>query len=169
MNIILCGMMGVGKTTVGLKISELSGRTWYDTDELIAHKHGKISDIFEYYGEEHFRMLETEIVKKLYKEDNLIISTGGGLVLRNENNAMLKENGKIVFLRAKKETLISRVKIYDDSRPLLQGKEKAIAKKLDELLEKRTPVYESVADFVVDVDDKSVVKIAKEIIALFKE
>ena len=97
MNIVLCGMMGSGKTTIGIKIAELTGRRWSDTDGVIADKHGKISDIFEYYGEAHFRKLETEIVKELVKQDGLVISTGGGLVLKKENNALLQENGKIVF------------------------------------------------------------------------
>ena len=74
MNLILCGMMGAGKTTIGIKIAELTGRRWYDTDGLIVDKYGKISDIFEYYGEAHFRKLETEIVKDLAKKDDLIIS-----------------------------------------------------------------------------------------------
>ena len=86
MNLILCGMMGAGKTTIGIKIAEITGRRWYDTDELIVDKYGKIADIFEYYGEPHFRKLETEIVKELAQKDGLVISTGGGLVLKKENN-----------------------------------------------------------------------------------
>ena len=62
MNIVLCGMMGSGKTTVGIRISELTGMRWYDTDDLITQKYGKISDIFEFYGEARFRELESEIV-----------------------------------------------------------------------------------------------------------
>lgn len=101
MNIILCGMMGVGKTTVGVEIAKQTGRRWYDTDQMIVDRYGKISDIFEYYGEEYFRRIETDIVKELAKKDNLVISAGGGLVLKSENNALLQENGKIVFLRAR--------------------------------------------------------------------
>ena len=82
MNVVLCGMMGAGKTTVGIQIAELTGRRWYDTDGVIVDKYGKISDIFEYYGEAHFRKLETEIVKQFSTQDNLVISTGGGLVLK---------------------------------------------------------------------------------------
>ena len=119
MNLILCGMMGAGKTTIGIKIAEYTGRRWYDTDGVIVDRHGKIADIFEYYGETHFRKLETEIVKELSQKDNLVISTGGGLVLKNENNALLKENGKIVFLRASIETLAERLHV-DGTRPLLQ-------------------------------------------------
>ena len=109
MNLILCGMMGSGKTTVGIKIAEITGRRWYDTDGCIVDKHGKISDIFEYYGEAHFRKLETEVVKELAKQDELIISSGGGLVLKEENNKLLQENGKIIFLRASLDTLLKRL------------------------------------------------------------
>ena len=165
MNLILCGMMGAGKTTIGIKIAELTGRRWYDTDGLITDKHGKISDIFEYYGEAHFRKIETEIVKDLAQKDDLVISTGGGLVLKKENNALLQENGKIVFLRASLDTLAHRLKVNGE-RPLLQTSTENLRDRLARLLKERTPVYEHVADFVVDVDGKNPEDIAKEIIAL---
>ncbi|MBR2375989.1 MAG: shikimate kinase [Clostridia bacterium] len=165
MNLILCGMMGAGKTTIGIKIAEITGRRWYDTDGLIVDKHGKISDIFEYYGEAHFRKLETEIVKELVKQDGLVVSTGGGLVLKTENNALLQENGKIVFLRATLDTLSKRLKV-DGERPLLQTSTENIRQRLERLLRERTPVYEHVADYIVDVDGKTPETIAKEIVAL---
>ena len=163
MNLVICGMMGAGKTTIGIKIAELTGRRWYDTDGVIVDRHGKISDIFEYYGEAHFRKLETEIVKELAQKDNLIISTGGGLVLKTENNTLLQENGKIVFLRATLETLAKRLKV-DGNRPLLQTSTESIRYRLERLLKERTPVYEHVADYIVDVDGKTPEAIAKEIV-----
>ena len=168
MNLILCGMMGAGKTTIGIKIAEISGRRWYDTDGLITDKYGKISDIFEYYGEAHFRKLETEIVKELVKQDGLVISTGGGLVLKKENNALLQENGKIVFLRATLDTLSKRLKV-DGTRPLLQTSTESIRDRLAKLMKERMPIYEHVADFVVDVDEKTPETIAEEIINLVKK
>lgn len=165
MNLILCGMMGAGKTTVGIKVAELTGRRWYDTDGLIVDKYGKIADIFEYYGEAHFRKLETEIVKDLAKMDDLIISTGGGLVLKKENNAVLQENGKIIFLRASLDTLSKRLKV-DGERPLLQTSTESIRDRLEKLMKERTPVYEHVADYIVDVDGKTPEEIAQKIIAL---
>ena len=165
MNVILCGMMGAGKTTIGIKIAELTGRRWYDTDGLIVDKYGKISDIFEYYGEAHFRRLETEIVRELVKKDHLVISTGGGLVLKKENNELLQENGKIVFLRATLETLAKRLKV-DGERPLLQTSTENIRDRLARLMKERAPVYEHVADYVVDVDGKAPEEIAKEIVAI---
>lgn len=167
MNVILCGMMGAGKTTIGIKIAERTGRRWYDTDGLIVDKYGKISDIFEYYGEPHFRKLETEIVQKLVENDNLVISTGGGLVLKNENNVLLKKNGKIVFLRASLATLAQRLHV-DGTRPLLQTSTENIRDRLERLLKERAPVYEHVADYIVDVDNKTPERIAEEIVALFQ-
>ena len=163
MNLVLCGMMGSGKTTIGIKIAELTGRRWYDTDGVITDRHGKISDIFEYYGEAHFRDLETETVKELAQKDALVISTGGGVVLKNENCEALQANGKIVYLRASVETLANRLKT-DDSRPLLQTAE-SISIRLERLMEQRAPIYERVADCIIDVDGKSPEQIAMEIIA----
>ena len=163
MNLILCGMMGAGKTTIGIKIAEITGMRWYDTDGVIVDKHGKISDIFEYYGEAHFRKLETEVVKELAPMDNLVISTGGGLVLKSENNALLKQNGKIVFLRASHETLARRLHV-DGTRPLLQTSTESIRDRLSRLMKERMPIYEHVADFVVDVDGKTPEQIAREIV-----
>ena len=167
MNVILCGMMGAGKTTIGIKIAEITGRRWYDTDGVIADKYGKISDIFEYYGEAHFRKLETEVVRELAKKDNLILSTGGGLVLKAENDKLLKENGKIIFLRASLETLAKRLKV-DGTRPLLQTSTESIRDRLAKLMAERAPIYESVADAVVDVDDKTPEENAREIVELVK-
>ena len=163
MNLILCGMMGVGKTTVGVEIAKQTGRHWYDTDALITEKYGDIAEIFFNKGEGYFRQLETEIVKKLVREDNLVISVGGGLVLSKENVTLLKQNGVIVFLRARVETLLARLQ-GDTDRPLLQT-EDALQNRIQALLSERMPTYESVADFTVDVDEKTPEKIAQEIVS----
>ena len=167
MNIVLCGMMGVGKSSVGVRIAELTGRMWYDTDVVITDRHGRISDIFEYYGEPHFRALETEIVRELSGKDKLFISTGGGLVLKPENSELLKQNGRIFFMRATFETLLKRVRA-DETRPLLKNTGKT-AEALGKLLAERTPIYEHVADYIVDTDGKSVDEVAREIVRLAGE
>lgn len=167
MNIVLCGMMGVGKSSVGVRIAELTGRMWYDTDVVITDRHGRISDIFEYYGEPHFRALETEIVRELSGKDKLVISTGGGLVLKPENSELLKQNGRIFFMRATFETLLKRVRA-DETRPLLKNTGKT-AEALGRLLAERTPIYEHVADYIVDTDGKSVDEVAREIVRLAGE
>ena len=68
MNIVLCGMMGVGKTSVGIRLAELTDRRWYDTDVMITDRHGRISDLFEFYGEPYFRSLETQITRELSEQ-----------------------------------------------------------------------------------------------------
>ena len=161
MNIILCGMMGVGKTSVGVKIAEFTGRRWFDTDVVISDRHGSISDIFEFYGEAHFRALETDVVRELSVLDGLVISTGGGLVLKPENSELLKKNGKIFFMRASFETLLKRVRA-DENRPLLKDMGKT-SETLGILLTQRTPIYERVADHIIDTDGKSVEEVAREI------
>jgi len=167
MNVILCGMMGVGKTTVGNKIEEITGRKCYDTDALIVERYGEITDIFQTHGEAYFRALEGEIVKELAVKDNLVVSTGGGLVLRDENVALLKEKGKIIFLRAKIQTLEARLQA-DKSRPLLQNAI-SLQQRLQKLLKERTPVYQRVADYIVDVDEKTPEQLAEEIGRLMGE
>ena len=165
MNIILCGMMGSGKTTVGIRLSELTGMRWYDTDDLIVDKYGRIADIFEYYGEERFRQLETGIVHRVAGEENCIISTGGGCVLRPENSAAFKEGGgKIVFLKVDIEVLFARTGHTGDERPLLKN---TTFEKMRDLLDRRTPIYASCADYTVDTNGKGVDEVAREIVAEF--
>lgn len=165
MNIVLCGMMGSGKTTVGIRLSELTGMRWYDTDDLIVNKYGRIADIFEYYGEERFRQIETEIVHRVAGEDNSVISTGGGCVLRPENSAAFKEGGgKIVFLKADLAVLFARAGHTGDERPLLKN---TSLEKMRALLDQRTPVYESCADYTVDTNGKGVDEVAGEIVSAF--
>lgn len=165
MNVILCGMMGAGKTTVGIKLSERTGMRWYDTDDLITDKYGKISDIFEFYGEERFRDIESEIVRKVAKEDNCVVSTGGGCVLKPENSAAFKEGGgKIVFLKVNIEVLFARTGHTGDDRPLLKN---TTFEKMKALLDYRTPIYEGCADYTVDTNGKNADEVADEIIRIF--
>ena len=163
MNLVLCGMMGCGKTTVGRLLAKSLQWEWADTDEYIVSRYGDISGIFEKKGVSHFRELETEAVKMLTQKDRLVISTGGGILLRKENISLLKKNGRMIYLRAKKETLAARLQ-DNDSRPLLQTKE-SLDEKLTRLLEERAGLYEGAADVVVDVDAKAPEEIVKEILA----
>ncbi len=149
MNIVLCGMMGCGKTTVSAAISALTGMERVDIDEEIVKKYGRIADIFRNYGEARFREIESETVAKVASRDNLIIATGGGCVLSEQNVRLLKQNGKMVFLRARPETLLTRV-AGDTERPLLAG---GAGEQIEKLLLARTPKYLAAADIVTDTDD----------------
>ena len=165
MNVILFGMMGVGKTTVGVKIAELADLRWVDTDLLIEEKYGKITDIFQRHGEAYFRGLETQIVKELSAQDGLVLSVGGGLVLNEENRQLLRTNGKMVYLQAELQTLIYRLQL-DHTRPLLQGEN--LEERLKRLVNERAPMYEKAADYTVSVDKKTPIEIAQEILLLIK-
>ena len=146
-NIIFIGMPGCGKTTL-INLCKQYGKEVWDTDAYIENLHGRISDIFAKYGEAHFRSLETDAVRQICKNDDCFISTGGGCVMCEENVKIFKESGKIVYLKANIQTLLSRLE-GDTSRPLLAGNKE---ERLKELFNKRAAVYESVADIVVDTD-----------------
>lgn len=140
-NIVLVGMPASGKSTIAKELSKILGFKAIDTDELIVNKYGDISDIFSKYGEEHFRNIETEIIKEVSKFGGVIISTGGGAVLRKENVNSLKQNGKFYFLNRPLEELLPT-----DDRPLANNKEKII-----KLYNQRIDIYKAVADLTVNV------------------
>ncbi len=158
-NIVLIGMPASGKTTVAEILGKALNAEVVDTDALIVAKHGEINKIFERFGEEYFRDLESEAVKEAAKRENAVISTGGGCVLRKENVLTLKKSGKIIFLRTTLGELINRTK-GDGTRPLLKGERE---KRLKKLLALRTPVYEQAADLSLDTDGISPKEIAKKI------
>lgn len=163
MDIVLIGMPASGKTTVA-EVFARGGKKVYDTDAEIVKKYGAIPDIFEKYGEKYFRELETETVRVLSGLDGVVISTGGGCVLRAENVKLLKSNGKIIYLKTQPETLLKRVG-EDCGRPLLSGD---IRGKLFKLYAERTPIYEAAADFTVETDGLSPEIIADKITEILR-
>lgn len=167
-NIILIGFMGCGKSTVGIKLSYRLRHSMEDTDKLIEKKEGRtISEIFQTDGEAYFRNLETECLEKLVETTNhKIISTGGGLPLREENRVLLKKLGTVVYLRATAKTIYERVK-HDKTRPLLQGENPQ--EKIQTLMAQRAALYEQAADVIIDVDGKDFDIILDEIEKLTTE
>lgn len=156
--IVLCGMMGSGKTTVAGALSRIYGLRCVDTDELITRKFGPINDIFATRGEEYFRDVESLVAAQAARSpDNDVIALGGGCVLRAANVRALRQSGVIFYLRAAAQTVIERVR-GDSSRPLLKGD---LEERVNSILAARSAVYESVADVVIDTDDKSPEEIAK--------
>ncbi len=147
-NIILIGFMGCGKTTVGIRLSYRLRRAMEDTDKLIEKEEGRT-------------ISETDCLKKLIRTArNMIISVGGGLPVREENRALLKQLGTVVYLCASAETIYERTK-HDTSRPLLQGDDPK--GKIRTLLAEREAIYESAADIVIDVNQKGFDEILEEI------
>ncbi len=164
MNVVLIGMPASGKTTVAAALAKSLGLKVLDTDALIVERHGEINKIFEKFGEEAFRNLESEAVNEVAKNSDAVISTGGGCPLRKENVLALKKSGKIIFLRTSISELIRRTE-WDGTRPLLKGERE---ERLKSLLSVRTPVYEEAADFTVDTDGLTPEEIAKKITEFIK-
>ncbi len=161
-NVILIGFMGCGKTTVGLRLSYRLRRTVIDTDKEIEREEKRsISEIFAADGEPYFRDCETACLQKLLDTtSNQIISVGGGLPVREENQRLLHELGQVFYLRAEAETIYERLK-DDTTRPLLQGDDPR--GKIETLLRERDPYYRAAADVVITVDGKSFDEILREI------
>lgn len=161
-NIILIGYMGCGKTTLGKKLSFRERIPLLDTDKMIEAKQTKtIPEIFDSEGEGAFRQMETECLREIlnYKE-HFIISVGGGLPLREENQKLLKELGAVIYLKARPDTIYGRLK-NDTTRPLLRGENPE--EKIKQMIRMRDPVYEKAADVVICVDEKSYEQILAEI------
>lgn len=150
-NIILVGFMGCGKSSVGKRVSYMLKRTLIDTDVWIEqHEKMTIPEIFEKYGEAHFRDLETKCIQELIRtEHNRIISTGGGLPVREENRKLLHELGQVIYLKVSPETVYQRVK-HDTGRPLLQTPDPVAT--ICELMDRRKECYEDVADVTLSND-----------------
>lgn len=149
-NIVLCGFMGSGKSTIGKRLSRQLGMPFYDSDAFVEQKAGKtVSDIFAQEGEESFRKLETECIKELSQMQGVVIATGGGVVMRPENVAYLKQNGAIVYLNPSLRRLIRNL-LTDHSRPLLEGGNKV--QKIKTLRAKRHKTYQKVCDVEIKKD-----------------
>jgi shikimate kinase len=141
-------MMGAGKSSVGRCLQRQTGLSGFDTDEMTASKLGlSIPEIFSKFGEEKFREIETQALRELDPAKAVIIVTGGGIVLRDENLDLLKRLGTVVWLEAHEETLFKRAS-HRGNRPLLQTENPRAT--FAELLRTRMPLYAKVADIRID-------------------
>lgn len=164
-NIVLIGLMGSGKSTVGKILAEKLNMNFIDTDSLIEeYCQNTICDIFNTNGESYFRDIESKIISEVSKNTAQVISTGGGIVEREENINKLKKSGIIVYLEASAQELFNRIK-HETNRPLLQN-ENPLAT-LENLLIKRGKYYNK-ANFKVNVINKKAEVIADEIIQGYK-
>lgn len=161
-NIVLIGFMGAGKSTISDFLRTVFAMEVVEMDQIIAEREGmSISDIFETYGEEYFRNLETELLIEMQSKTNVVISCGGGVPMRERNVAEMKKNGRVVLLTAKPETILSRVKDNHD-RPLLEGNKNVNF--IGELMEKRREKYQAAADIVIETDGKDKLEICEELV-----
>ena len=147
-NIFLVGLMGAGKSTVGRILARRLGKRFVDTDHEIEKRNGvTIPVIFEIEGEDGFRRREQEVLADLAQEKDLVLSTGGGIVLKPENREVLRNHGFVVYLNARPELLAERTK-HDRTRPLLNVEDPLT--RLRELYAVRDPLYREVAHAIVE-------------------
>ena len=165
-NIVLVGLSGSGKSTLGNILSSLSGYALVDTDAIIVKLQNRsINNIFETNGEEFFRTLETQVSKEISAFDKQIISTGGGIVLKEKNLEYLKQNGVVFYLKTSVNTLLKRL-VGDNTRPLLKTDD--VKKKLENMLEIRGKLYEK-ANVTIETDTLTPEETAKEILRIYNE
>ena len=162
-NIVLIGFMGSGKSSVGRLIASSLGYRFVDTDHLVIQATGaEISEIFKNHGESYFRDQERIALQSLQQSDRLVIATGGGIVTREENIALLRKLGFVVWLTASEEVIFDRVS-RNTKRPLLQTANPR--ETISHLLAQRKPQYEAAAQFVFDTSEFPHAGIAESIIA----
>lgn len=160
-NIFLVGLMGAGKTTVGKCLAKHLHKTFIDADHEIEHRTGvKIPLIFELEGEAGFRAREKAVVGDLTQQRDIVLATGGGAVLDEQNRRKLSTNGTVVYLRANVADLLHRTR-HDRNRPLLQTVNPA--QKLEELYAQRDPLYREIADIVIDTGKQSVQNLVQQL------
>ena len=163
-NIVLIGPSGIGKTTVSSYISKKYGLKHIDTDGLIQNTFNTtISEVFRNYGESYFRKLESEVVKNISNSEYIVISTGGGVVLNEENIVNLKTNGIIFLLFGKIETIINNLKSSSEARPLI-GNHLDCFENVRRMYLERKELYIACSDYIINVDYKSIDEIGDEII-----
>lgn len=157
-NLILIGFMGAGKTTVGKLLAKEKGMRFVDTDERIVREQGEsIKDLFATKGEGYFRDLETDLLKRMQTDTKCsVISVGGGMPVREENRALLRTLGCVIYLSAMKETILSRVQ-KDGSRPMLEGED--LETRVERLMKEREALYRMAAHVEVRTDGRSVYQV----------
>lgn len=160
-NIVLTGFMGTGKSSTGMELAKRLGYGYCDLDSLIVEEAGMtINSIFEQFGETHFRDIESSIVERISSMGNLVISSGGGAVIRDKNRELLRSSGVMVNLTASAEEILFRL-CTDTSRPLL--KDSMSLERIEMMLREREPFYAE-ADIRIDTTGKKVEDVVREIL-----
>ena len=166
-NLVLIGPMGSGKSSVARALAGKTGRRWEDTDRLVAARAGvSIAAIFAAHGETHFRELETAALGSLTPRTGLVIATGGGIVVRDENRALLQKLGVVVWLTAREDVLFERVS-GNRRRPLLHTADPRAT--LRDLLARRQALYQSCAHLTVDTSDEPHARVADTILTAARD
>ena len=159
--VAMAGFMGAGKSRIGWELSRRLQLTFVDTDRVIERVACmRISEIFELYGEQTFRDYETEIVRRCLNLDEVVVSTGGGTVVREENRRLLRSRGPVVVLEASPETVYKRTRRH--KRPLLESADPLA--RIRELMTARAPFYDDVASLKVNSDGRQAADVVDDIV-----
>lgn len=167
-SIFLIGPMGAGKTTIGRQLARELKMDFYDSDRVIEERTGaNIPLIFDLEGEEGFRRREQVVIDELTAVENIVLATGGGAVLRDQNRRHLSERGTVFYLYTDLDSLLERTR-KDKNRPLLHGEEspEIILKRL---MDERDPLYRQTADHIIDTGNSSIRGVIKAIIGCLEK
>ena len=166
-NLFLIGFMGAGKSSVSAGLGQILGREVVEMDERIAAQEGmSIPELFAQKGEPYFRACETALIKSFAQGAPRIVSCGGGVPLREENVAAMRESGTVVLLTASPEVILERVRDSDE-RPLLQGHKDVSY--IAALMEQRRPRYEAAADITVDTSQLNIEEVCRQVLRQVSE
>jgi shikimate kinase len=165
MNIVLIGYRGTGKSTIGRLLAVRLGRELVSTDaEIVERAQRTIPEIVTQEGWEYFRNLESDICRELGVRDRLMVDTGGGAILREQNVEALKKNGVLFWLTASVETIVKRIG-RDNQRPSLTGT-KSFVDEIQDVLQERMPKYQAAADHIIATDDRSIDQVVEHVLTL---
>ncbi|MGL5693352.1 MAG: shikimate kinase [Peptostreptococcaceae bacterium] len=168
MNIILIGPMGSGKTTIGKELSEKLSFEFVDMDcEIEKQENMSIVDIFDKFGENKFRQLELNLLKKVLKNENTIISTGGGIIKEDTNRELLKKEEHVFFLNGNVDTLLRNLSNGINERPLLKDSDN-LRGKIENLLFERYNKYEECAKIKIDINHKNIDELVSQILVYIR-
>ena len=165
-NIFLVGLMAVGKSTVGRQLADALAMPFFDADQEVERRAGaEISWIFDMEGEQGFRDREAAVIDDLTQQQGIVLATGGGAILREENRRHLVERGTVIHLDSPIEKIIARTR-RDSKRPLLQTDDPANT--LRELQRLRGPLYAKIADHRVVTDNRGAGSVARKILKILE-
>jgi len=166
-NIFLIGMMGAGKTTLGRSLAQRLDMEFVDTDRVLVERTGvPVATIFEFEGEEGFRRRECAVLAELAERDGLVVATGGGAVLSDDNRRVMRSHGTVIYLRARLESLWERTR-HDASRPLLATPDPRAT--LAGLLAAREPLYRDAAHVIVDTGAQSASSLVAKVLTALRK
>ncbi|WP_203361770.1 shikimate kinase [Bacillus sp. REN10] len=158
--IFMTGFMGTGKTTIGQLLADQLQMPVIDTDVYIEQQEGiTIAEIFEQKGEAYFRELETAVLEKLSTNEQKVVTTGGGIIMKEKNRQLMKQCGTVVFLETDLAVIFERLR-GDTSRPLIQNQERS---RIEELYESRLPLYREAADVIIHTTNQTAEQVAQEV------